>query len=166
MKTKLQIVGEFEVRSKQRECFVNGELWQEWFEKYPEIFDEDDLRLAKSQASKGYHFYEWLAAIQIYLSTGYLSLVEKYQFEKHKRKHKIFIDLVSSRYNDLISCQSQYGNVQFPDLFVYAPDFSEWFFCEVKGPTDRIRKEQSEFFYDLSNILSKQIRLVKFRLLK
>jgi hypothetical protein len=74
--TALKIFGDFEVNPKQRERFKSGELWQRWSEKYPYLFDADDVRIACTQAHLGYHFYEWLAAILVYHTTGYLSLIE------------------------------------------------------------------------------------------
>jgi hypothetical protein len=89
-------LGTFTVARQQRDRFVNGQLSQDWYEKYPSIFDEDDLRLAKTQPRN--HFYEWLAAILIYLSTSYYSLVEKYQYTKvgHKRKQEIIEQIHST----------------------------------------------------------------------
>ena len=31
------------------------------------------------------------------------------------------------------------GRAQAPDLLMYAEDLSDWFFCEAKGPRDRLR---------------------------
>jgi hypothetical protein len=39
-----------------------------------------------------------------------------------------------------------FGRRQAPDLLVYAPDLSEFYFCEVKGPKDRLRPVQIEYF--------------------
>ena len=72
---------------EQRKRFRSGELVKEWARIYKEIFDEDDVRVTSKQNS--FHFFEWLAAVVIYTSTGYLSLVEKYQFRNHQRKQKI-----------------------------------------------------------------------------
>jgi hypothetical protein len=44
---------------KQKKKFKMRLLQDEWTEKYHQIFDQDDLRLAKSQPA--YHFFEWLA---------------------------------------------------------------------------------------------------------
>jgi hypothetical protein len=58
----------------------------------PGSFDDDDLRLANSQP--GVHFYEWLGAIVLHHTTGYLSLVEKYEFARHPRKQDIVSQLL------------------------------------------------------------------------
>ena len=43
----------------------------EWAQRFPELFDADDRRLAEAQGPLGYHFYEWLAAIVLHHTTGY-----------------------------------------------------------------------------------------------
>ena len=65
------------VQEGERELFASGELWQQWVREYPNIFDEDDRRLARSQAKLGIHFYEWQAAVLLYQTMGYHSLVGK-----------------------------------------------------------------------------------------
>src|SRR4051794_26997233 len=62
------------VRS-QRARWLSGHLAQEWRIRFPNLFDDDDLRLANSQPAV--HFYEWLEAVVLHHTTGYLSLVEK-----------------------------------------------------------------------------------------
>ena len=76
----------FPYREAQRDKFRAGVLGEQWAKRYPEVFDEDDLRLYRNQCENGYHFFEWLAAIIIFESTGYLSLIEKYGCAGHKRK--------------------------------------------------------------------------------
>ena len=56
------------------------------------------------------------------------------------------------------------GRAQAPDLLMYAEDLSDWFFCEVKGPGDRLRDEQVRKFELLANMTSKPVRLLEFRL--
>jgi hypothetical protein len=48
------------VRS-QRARWQSGHLAQEWRTRFPDLFDDDDLRLANSQPA--IHFYEWLGAV-------------------------------------------------------------------------------------------------------
>jgi len=56
-----------------------------------------------------------------------------------------------------------------PDLFVYRMETKSWFFCEVKGPGDRIRKNQEKWIADFSNdvhgrcISGKRIRVLRLR---
>lgn len=157
-------IGTFAVNPKQRERFVSGKLWQEWHDKYSEIFDDDDLRLAERQP--GYHFYEWLAAILIHHSIGYLSLVEKYQYtaEKHKRKEWVLKQLNSPTLSKALEYQGDYGYVQCPDLLVYERDFSDWYFCEVKGGRDKLTVKQERHFQALADLTKKPVRLVEFSL--
>jgi hypothetical protein len=163
--TTLKIIGDFEVNPKQRARFIAGELWKEWREKYPDLFDSDDERIAASQACHGFHFYEWLAAILIYHSTGYLALIEQYQFKIHKRKQTVLEKINSSPLNKLIADQ-RLPSVKFPDLLVYSPDFTDWFFCEVKGGADTLSDVQEQAFQKLAEDWNKPVCLIKFHLAK
>ena len=111
----------------------NGVLCHEWFAEYPDIFDEEDYRLAKKQSS--YHFGEWFAAIY-YGQRGYRSLLEKYGCKNHARKNKVV-----ARYLDLEKLKTI---PKFPDLFVYKEN--EFFFVEVKKENDRLSDKQKEYF--------------------
>lgn len=128
---------------------------------YPEIFDKDDERLVESQAKHSSHFYEWLAAVLIYNLTGYFSLVEKYQFKNHLTKRDKLKKILPDDLVEIIN-DSKMKGAQFPDLLVYKEDFSDWFFCEVKGPTDFLRKSQIELFDQIELISKKEIRIIQF----
>ena len=91
------------------------------------------------------------------------SLVEKYQFKTHKRKWEVLLKLTSSKVFEYIISRGGEGHIQCPDLLVYTSDYQEWFFCEVKGPADRIRPEQTEFFRKLSKVTGRDIKLVEFK---
>jgi len=152
---------------KQRTRFKRRELLNEWYEQYRQIFDEDDLRITVNQTDR--HFFEWLSAILIYQSTGYLSLVEKYQYKRHQRKNRIlemFVDSgqITAELYDLIMNRKKYGfgRSQCPDLFVYLPDGSDWHFCEAKGE-DAITTSQMKYFEKLSEVSRKKIHLMKYR---
>lgn len=148
---------------QQREAFREGALREQWAEQYPQLFDDDDLRIARNQPR--YHFCEWLAAIRIYETTGYLSLVEKYRYKAHPAK-RAKVRTIAPEHADFIlddlGRQSEHG--QFPDLMVYAPDFADWWFCEVKGPNDGFRPNQREFFAEVYRRTGRPIRLVYLKL--
>lgn len=163
MEIMIENLGTFAYHPDQRERFKTGELIQIWAEQYSNIFDEKDVRTALNQAEH-YHFYEWLAAVLIYQSFGYLSLVESYQFKAHPRKLTILQKYLTPKVYDLVTDHTgSYGNVQCPDLFVYSPYSSDWFFCEVKGPHDQLRKSQLKFFWALSEASQKTIRVIYFK---
>ena len=150
-------IGVVEFDRRQRTRFRSGELAREWLRRYPELFDRDDLRLALRQPR--YHFFEWLGAVVLFNTTGYRSLVEKYEFGEHSRKVSIIQGMVPP---DVLAVMHKPG-VQCPDLFVYRPDGSDWFFCEVKGKRDRLRAEQRQYFESLSEISGRAVRLLEFR---
>jgi hypothetical protein len=154
----------WEFDPQERERFFAGVLAQEWKEQYPNLFDDKDLTIALNQLKLHVHFFEWLAAILIYRREGYLSLVEQYQYPSHKRKNEILGKLISAElFNFMISRKGTYGGLQCPDLLVYAPDLSDWYFCEAKGPSDHVRERQHSYFEELVRISGKPIRLIQFR---
>ncbi len=156
---EIQLLATFEIDATLRDRFRLGELSREWQTKYPDIFDDDDLRLALSQPNN--HFYEWAAAIHLCEKQGYLSLLEKYQFKNHKRKLSILKKLEFDDLQKALEYQRLKKSMQAPDLLVYKPDFSDWFFCEVKGGADRLREVQKSHFEILSALSGKPIYLIK-----
>lgn len=143
---------------EQRKKFRSGKLVKEWARIYKRIFDEDDVRITSKQSS--YHFFEWLAAVVIYNTTGYLSLVEKYKFKNHPRKQKILDKLF---FPDEIIAKICSSRVQNPDLLCYRPDFKDCFFCEVKGLRDKMRSVQEQRFRELRLVTGKEIYLIEFK---
>ena len=153
----IQLLGTLEFAPARREQFRTGQLRDEWTRRYPFLFDEDDLRIATTQQKS--HFFEWLAAVLVYESFGYRSLVEKYEFSRHSRKQAILEQLLTE---EAIRLVTERGT-QCPDLLSYAPDMGDWFFCEVKGPNDEIRPAQVAYFSQLSEVSGKPVRLIEFR---
>jgi len=149
------------VARSQRARWQSGHLAREWRTRFPDLFDDDDLRLANSQPD--FHFYEWLGAIVLHHTTGYLSLVEKYEFATHPRKQQIVAQLLPGPVLDALRDRSQ-ASAQAPDLLMYAEDRSDWFFCEVVGPRNRLREEQTRKFELLAEMTAKPVRLLEFRL--
>jgi hypothetical protein len=154
------LLGEFPFDPNAREAFTCGELREDWFRRYPMLFEGQDRVLAEHQPKN--HFFEWLGAIRIYEETGWLSLLEKYQFRQHARKHELFTSLVPHNVSHLLTDSHFFGARQGPDLFVYAPDRTDWFFCEVKGGPDRLRETQSTLFATLERITGRPVRLIRF----
>lgn len=131
----------FYTNKKHNNLFKNNVLVLKWAVSYPFLFDEMDLSIAMNQAEFGYHYYEWLAAILIYLSEGLHSLIEQYQFVSHKGKQKVLEQLTSSEVIEFMNKHPEFGEVQCPDLLVYERDYRDWFFVEVKGPEDTLTSE-------------------------
>jgi hypothetical protein len=156
-------IGTIEVLRSQRELWRSGNLAAEWAGRFPELFDEEDMRLVATQGRYGWHFVEWLAAILLYHTTGYLSLVSKYEFAKHRRKQEIVEKVLPVDLLTILRDRTEHGHVQGPDLLLYARDFSDWFFCEVKGPGDRLRPVQKRKFEALAMASGKPVRLLHFR---
>lgn len=144
----------------QRILFKSGNLIKTWKDIYLDIFDEDDIRLAMSQGILGYKFYEWLSAITIYNTMGYLSLLEKYEFPKHKRKHQIFKSLVPDNVFEFIMSKKEKRS-QCPDLLCYSKDKADWFFCEVKGKGDVFKHDQLKYFESIELLSGKEIFFIK-----
>lgn len=117
----IELLATLEVDMALRDRFRSGGLPIEWQAKYPDIFDDDDLRLAVSQPNN--HFYEWAGAIHLYEKRGYLSLLEKYQFKNHKRKASILQKLDFEELRKALEYQKLKKSMQVPDLLAYKPDF-------------------------------------------
>lgn len=135
--------------------------WRAWARKYPMLFDALDAKNAATQAPLGYHFFEWMAAIAIFEWTGCQVLVMKYHLLRHKQKAELFRRLVPQRVLRLFAQPGRFGRVQGPDLFVYDRD-RDWFFCEVKGPRDRLRPKQRAFFRALEEASGRPVRVLRF----
>lgn len=161
------VLAEIPYKVSLRENFQTNQLYEDWFEKYPKLFDERDFENAKNQARYGSHFHEWLGAILLFQMTGWYSLQQKYQFKKHERKQKILRELGAQSLIKFFENQKEnnFGSRQPPDLLVYSPDYSDWFMCEIKGPEDKLRKVQKEYFQALENETETQIQILKLDLL-
>jgi hypothetical protein len=152
-------IATIQIEPAQRARWQSGHLALEWRQRFPDLFDDDDLRLANSQP--GVHFYEWLSAIVLHHATGYLSLVEKYEFATHPRKQDIVSQLLPPPVREALRDRG-HGRAQAPDLLMYAAGLSDSFFCEVKGPGDRLRDEQIRKFDLLADMTAKPVRLLEF----
>ena len=158
----LKTISSIPTTREQFERFKSGQLAEEWYEKNPDLFDTDDIRVARTQAKFGLHFYEWLSALVIYQSTGWLSLIESYEFRIQTRKQEIIKKLLPRKVLDVIHLP--YGNekqAQCPDLLCFKPDLSDWYFCEVKGPTDEMRDVQLQYFKMLEDSSKKPIYVIE-----
>lgn len=125
----------------QRQRFRDGELVGEWRRRYPQLFDDADERVLRTKHQRNYNFLEWLAAVLLFESTGYLSLVAKYTSKNHPQKH----DKLRGCLTPSVDAWLRTNESGQPDLFVYSLSNAEWFFCEVKGSTDRMRDNQREW---------------------
>jgi hypothetical protein len=153
----------FLTNNTHRDLFFKGHLIEEWSRTYPMLFDKQDLQIALNQRHMGLHYHEWFAAVLLYHTTGLLSLVEAYAYRLHPGKQKTLEKLFTGEVLDFINSRGISSVTQCPDLLVYSADYSDWFFCEVKGPRDRLRKPQILFFDELSNISGKEIQIVQFQ---
>jgi hypothetical protein len=158
-----QTYATFITNDTHRDLFFKGHLIEEWARVYPMLFDDQDLQIALNQRHMGIHYHEWFASVLLYHTTGLLSLVEAYAYKSHPRKQKVLEALVAGEILDFIKSRGVSSVTQCPDLLVYSADYSDWFFCEVKGPRDRLRESQVRFFEELSHISGKEIRIVQFQ---
>lgn len=148
----------------------NGKLRSRLTKKYPKLFDELDMENATSQPKS--HFFEWFGAIHFLKTKRWASLIEKYHCKKHKRKLVVFKAVLAKSYpkkkvDEIVRFVSRVKgekrHPQPPDLFVFSPNKRAWFFCEVKGGQDRLRKRQLDYFAELSRLTGKPIRLLEIR---
>lgn len=152
--------------SRETTIYFPGELrerWpvplaDEWRASYPNIFDDDDLRLAKSQPEN--HFCEWLAAIHLFHRDGVYALVEKYAYENHARKVRLLNELLPPQHQEFLRSFRDRLGVQPPDLLLFRPDRSAYWFAEVKGPGDRLLDRQRESHERIATTLGVDVELI------
>jgi len=141
-----------------RERFRSGELGLEWSLRYPEIFDADDLRLLKTAHQRRFNFLEWLGAVLMFEATGYRALVVKYGSDNHPRKTEILRRVCDPELLKYIADGDESG---WPDLFLFRDDKpGNHFFCEVKGPGDRLREHQDRLFRHLYKLTGIPVRIL------
>ncbi|MFP4621148.1 MAG: hypothetical protein ACLFM7_07535 [Bacteroidales bacterium] len=155
----MEILWHISTTEAQHSNFKNGSLISKWANAYPEIFDEDDIRLARDQAKYGHKFYEWMGAVVIYNTIGYLSLMQEYELTSHKRKHAAFQNIVDSKTFQYIMGPKEEEN-HCPDLFCFSVDIDDWFFCDVKGKEEKWDLDRLAFFKNLQNISGKAVRMI------
>ncbi len=151
----------FEVAQERLTQWKSGQLVREWAAQFPYLFDDLDLRHAVNVCGKGKLFWEWLAAILLHQTTGYYALVTKYETPSHQRKRSVL-----ERLFDAAVCQyftRRPHRALAPDLLMYAADYSDCFFCEVKGPSDQSRLEQRERFTEVAAKTGKSVEMIQFR---
>lgn len=159
------VIAEIPYKEKLFNKFCSNKLYEDWYNRYPNLFDENDLQNTRSQAKNGYHFHEWLGAILLFQITGWFSLQQKYQFKKHLQKQNILVKLGANSLISFFENQKDkgFGSSQPPDLLVYSPDYSDWFMCEIKDPNDRLNEQQKEYFKELESVTNSQINLRKLK---
>jgi len=153
---------------RQRVLWDKGVLAPKWADQFPELFKLDSEWARGPQpkgkdGGHGYGFWEFLAAIILHHATGYRSLWSRFPVESMEEKVEVVKQL------GLLSILTDRGpkdlGTQVPDLLMYAEDFNmeHWFFCEVKGPTDRVSTTQCEKFEWLAAETGKPVRLLEFK---
>jgi len=149
---------------QHRDRFRDGSLRDEWFARYQgPCFDQDDLRLATTQP--GNHFFEWLGAISLYNALGVYSLIEKFESKKtHPRKFEVFEKLMDPETFKFVLDYGtdEYGSTGCPDLLLYRPDLSDWFFCETKERTESFTPRQVPYFTELAKRTGRRVRVIRF----
>ena len=153
-------IGTIPYHRQRWQDFKDGTLIDEWMTRYPHLFDGEDLRLARSQGHLGAQFYCWFSAVYLHEATGYRSLVEKYQFKAHKKKREIVAQVLAEPVRSMVLDRKVRDGAICPDLLMYKADMSDWFFCEVKGPTDTLRTKQRVFFEELASASGKPVYLL------
>ncbi|MCH8026008.1 MAG: hypothetical protein IH866_04355 [Chloroflexi bacterium] len=139
--------------ARLRDRWRSGSLPRELRHAYPDLFDDDDLRLALSQPA--YHFFEWLGALH-YREIGFNVLVEQYVYSAHPRKIATVCQLISE--DDLQFLRNLPG--QPPDLLVHRGDALS-FFVEVKSSSDSISQRQNRAFTRIVKRFSADVRVLR-----
>jgi len=145
---------ELRFRQEQKDWFFKSGGARRWADDYKgTLFSVKDIEKLNNRLeikNQNYYFVEWLAAITLFNRYGFRSLVGQYGSTElaHKNKVEIIRQRVSAEVREVImtkvpSAGTKQGGL--PDLFVYRPNSTtDWFFAEVKGPTDSINPSQVE----------------------
>lgn len=155
-----EVFGPFAYRADLRSLFRQGELARSWSEQFPKLFSTQDLQRAIRQPDN--HFVEWAAAVHLHQRWGYLS-VQKYEFPvASAAKAPTVAAVLGEDIREWLHARQKLRVVQCPDLLVYSADLSDVYFCEVKGPGDRIREPQVRFFEELQARTGRIVKVLQF----
>lgn len=170
MTLTFEVCATYSYHEETKRNFRTSELWRVWADRFPMLFDAVDREVVCSQAdiSKGgAHFHEWLAAIRLYESTGWLSLVEQYQYSKNAKARHWTKRPIIERLSDpkLLTAIYDYDvdGTQCPDLLAYRADFTDWAFIDAKGPGDKVRPNQVRRWSWMSQITGKPISQIRLK---
>ena len=159
--TEISKIQTFEVSEKRLTQWKSGQLVRDWAAQFPKLFDELDVSHAVSVCGKGKLFWEWLAAVLLHQTTGYFSLVTKYETTSHKRKRRVLERLFDQDLCYYLTRRP--SRALAPDLLMYAAVHSDCFFCEVKGPGDQSQLEEMRRFTEVAVKTGKSIEMIQFR---
>lgn len=142
----------------------SGVLKSRWAVQRPDLFDALDV--ACQQPAK--YFAEWYAAILLKQKFGFLSLVSKFGHHgcrSHHRKQQVLARCLTPEQHRYVITDpiGLFGHkTGWPDLFVYKADYSSCFFCEVKGPKDKLRPGQVQVFEALQAATGVEVTIFQF----
>jgi hypothetical protein len=143
-------------------------LARRWRDRYPCLFDEDDLALANRQGRHQggtFHLVEWVAAIHLHEVHGVRAVIGKWKaaglgvrgFRKYPRKCELVSCHIGLQtYIDI--CQRLKG--AGPDLFLYGSASERPWFAEVKRE-DRLNCNQIKDFEMIRKILGREVQLIR-----
>jgi hypothetical protein len=137
-------------------------LARQWLQQYPDVFDEDDMRLTVNQPKN--HFCEWFAAIHLFHREGASSLLEKYVFQNHPKKVAQFAAVLSEQERKTLDAIRKSCAVQPPDLFVFVPKTNRYWFAEVKGPGDRLSDKQIRSHDAINHELGVPVEIIEVKI--
>lgn len=146
---------------EQRSGFRAGDLARSWAQEFPFLFSAPDLERALNQPP--HHYFEWAAAVHLFRSRGHLSVMECEFPNAGLPKGAVVQRLLGPEVADWLQSRQSQRVVQCPDLLVHSPDMADAYFCEVKGPTDRLRRSQVEFFQTLRARTGKAVKVLRFK---
>ena len=172
-------IGTIEVERAQLELWRDGTLGEEWRRRFeaelPLYFDAAFREYYENQGKRhppkfkgGYGFFETLGAIVLYHATGYLPITPTHNFQFPSQQEEIIEKLLPADVVAVIMDQTELGATQAPDLLMYAPDLSDWFFCEVKGVRasgmkDTLSEKQGKKFKEIAEKSGKPVRALHFK---
>ena len=165
-------LGPVPFKESQRDLWKARTLGRQWMERYenelPLYFNAERRRMVEEDRTvlEGFGFFETLGALVLYHATGYLPLSSTPNFKFTVDEENAVVEgLMDPDLLRLIRDQESFGLTQAPDNLMYAPGLSDWFFCDAKGPTDRLdpRTNAKEKFEAIARASGKPVRLLHFK---
>lgn len=141
------------------ELWRSGEIAGSWHVEYPLLFKDSDWRTIRNQYALGYHFGEWFSARHFW-NAGHRVLIEKYVFPGSHREDFAIAERLLGK-EALLYLKGKARQCQPPDLLVYLPDFSSFFFAEIKLESDVLREEQRVYFDEVEKLCGCEVWIVK-----
>ena len=151
--------------------FIEGDLAESLRSAYPELFDDDDLKLVQPNSQPRMLMKNWMAAIDLFQREGWMSLQDPYFKPSHSAKHTRMRELVPAAVADLLTRHaSPKAGGEPPNLLAFREGdrgTTEWRFAHVvKNGTSELDPKKLELFQSLFELTGQRIWMIQFEVVE